>query len=144
MERPGSQLEQAATTRRRKRPRLCKRCVASVRRKTKVCRSLSLLLTKLLEARILPERIPKRIEFQIGDSDSCRYFEKMGQRSEGGVAIAELRVDLSERHLGLRFGDRVGSVSFDGALRLLQRFFLFAQPGIGKRESNSRAIRIEN
>src|SRR5579864_8003962 len=107
----------------------CKRCAVSVRKRTKVSRSSlrhTVFSNEFLKTRVFAQRVPERIEFQIGDSHSRRDFEKMGQGSNRGIAFAEMRLDLSERDLGLRFGDRVGFVRFDGTLRLLQRLLLFA------------------
>src|SRR6478736_6992381 len=147
MEKSELRLERLANRRRRRRPQPCKRCAASARKRTKVSRSSLrrvFFSDECLKTRIFAQRIPERIEFQIGNSKSSRDFEKMGQDSNRCLVIAKAGLDLSERDLGLRFGDRVGFVPFDRTLRLLQSFLLFAQSGIGKSESTVGAIRIED
>jgi len=89
-----------------------------------------LVLTELLEARIVAQRIPQRVELQIRYIQTGRDFEKVGQGGDGGIRIAEARLNLCQYDLGLGLVHRIVLVVFDRALRLLERLFLFSKPRI--------------
>src|SRR6266513_4169044 len=74
-ERLESQLEQAASRRLCKQPRLYKHCAASARQRNSSHSRLR--VREFLKARIFAQRVPERIELKIGCSNPGGHFEKM-------------------------------------------------------------------
>src|SRR4030095_5190679 len=87
MEKPASQSESAAKQRPRRQPRPYKRCAALVHRRS----SFWFLLAEFLEARIVADRVPYRIEAQKSGSESggaCFLKQAFEQRYRA-VGIAK-------------------------------------------------------
>src|SRR5437588_1022900 len=97
-------------------------------------------MAKLLKARIIAQRVPKRIKLKIGNGQPSRYPEKLRQNSNCRVVIAEKSLDLSTRHHRGRLVDRIGFVVFDRLLGLLESFLLFAKTRISQCQSVRKAI----
>src|SRR5262249_788384 len=70
----------------------------------------------------------------------------MRQRSNGGVEVAEPRLNLCKRRLGIRSGKSIGRVISHSASCLLQCLLLVTKTGISKRENDAqlRIIRSNN
>src|SRR5882724_11980724 len=66
----------------------------------------------------------------------------MRKSGDGGIEIAETRLNLRECGLRPRLVYRIRLVVFDSTLRLLQRLFLFSKPGISEGKSIRCAVRV--
>src|SRR4030095_16358886 len=80
MEKPASQSESAAKQRPRRQPRPYKRCAALVHRRS----SFWFLFAEFLEARIVADRVPYRIEAQKGGRErggACFVKQALAPRS---------------------------------------------------------------
>src|SRR5437868_83672 len=91
----------------RRQPPPCKHCAASAQKRRKVSRSFRHLLAKLLEPRIFAERIPHRIEAEIGPVKSGWHLEQTGQGGDGRIQVAKTRLDLGKQSFSLRLEDGV-------------------------------------
>src|SRR5919197_3784507 len=67
----------------------------------------------------------------------------MRQHGEGGVVIAEPRLDLRQRPFRLRLENSVVRVIVYRTFRLFQRLFLFSEAGIGKGEKSTSPVYVE-
>src|SRR5438128_7935080 len=124
MEKPASQLEPAAMPRPHMRPRLCKHCAASARRRScadSLCRGLR-LGHELLETRIFAERIPEWIETKIGGGDSAGNFEEMRNRCYRRIEITETCLNLRESGFCVGFCHSIIAVIGNRTLCLFQGF----------------------
>src|SRR5207248_7149587 len=59
-----------------------------------------------------------------------------------GIEIAETGLNLCESDLSRRLVHRIHVVVFDRALRLLQSFLFFSEPGVSKGKSIRRSVSI--
>src|SRR6266478_7626851 len=66
----------------------------------------------------------------------------MRKSGDGGIEIAETRLNLRECGLRPRLVYRIRLVVFDSTLRLLQSFCLFSKPGISQSKSVRCAVRV--
>src|ERR1043166_121289 len=133
--------ESTAKKQPRRRPRLCKRCASSARRRNSA-RSFCSAFGELLKAGIFAQRIPQRIEFQIGGGNSRRHVKQMRKRGDCRIQITELCLDLGQHRFGCRLVDGIAPVILDGLLRLFESFLFFAQTGISECESRRNGIRF--
>src|SRR6266403_1654032 len=98
-----SQFERSTSRQLHTRPRLYKRCAASARRKN-CASSLGLRCgEELNEAGIFTKRVPERVDPKIAHCFSIGHFEKVRERGDGRIQIAEVSLELGESDFGLRF-----------------------------------------
>src|SRR5256885_6465232 len=121
---PGSTARRRLHTR----PRLCKRCAVLVRRRNSAC-SLRFVPAEFLEARIVSQRVPERIEAKNGGRDRIggRDFKQVRQGGNRGVDLAEARLDLGQRCFRDWFREGIVSERGDGGAGGIERALLISK-----------------